>query len=240
MEEAEALGDSVLIMADGKLKAEGSSLFLKNHYGKGYQISLTGDSNTVADFSMADLEAWVLSSLPTSDIIASEGGTLTVGIQKEAVKYLSAFLKKIEEDQLFAWNVSNSTLEEVFLRLVTHSAKVTEGVTGKEMEKFCLLCVKRPAEIVTLLTSGGVKVTVGGVICSNCSFGSEETPQKNDGELISFHTYKKAIGTKQVEDVHDSLDLQLKEEVHGGRLLQIGALLRKNLAFHKKEKCTFS
>jgi ABC-type multidrug transport system ATPase subunit len=41
MEEADTLGDVISIMANGQLKASGSSLFLKNAFGKGYQINLT-------------------------------------------------------------------------------------------------------------------------------------------------------------------------------------------------------
>lgn len=35
MDEADLLGDRVAIMADGKLKCCGSSIFLKRHYGVG-------------------------------------------------------------------------------------------------------------------------------------------------------------------------------------------------------------
>ena len=40
MEEADVLGDTIAIMAAGRLKAHGSSLFLKARYGRGYQIQL--------------------------------------------------------------------------------------------------------------------------------------------------------------------------------------------------------
>ena len=40
MEEADALGDAVAILANGRLRAYGTPLFLKNAYGAGYQINL--------------------------------------------------------------------------------------------------------------------------------------------------------------------------------------------------------
>ncbi|CAN0348380.1 unnamed protein product [Pylaiella littoralis] len=40
MDEADLLGDRVAIMADGKLKCCGSSLFLKKHYGVGYNLTV--------------------------------------------------------------------------------------------------------------------------------------------------------------------------------------------------------
>jgi len=38
MDEADILGDRICIMADGKIKCCGSSLFLKNRYGVGYNL----------------------------------------------------------------------------------------------------------------------------------------------------------------------------------------------------------
>ncbi len=38
MDEADILGDRICIMAEGKIKCLGSSLFLKNRYGVGYNL----------------------------------------------------------------------------------------------------------------------------------------------------------------------------------------------------------
>jgi ABC-type multidrug transport system ATPase subunit len=40
MEEADALGDKIVILSGGRMRACGDQLYLKEHYGKGYQISL--------------------------------------------------------------------------------------------------------------------------------------------------------------------------------------------------------
>lgn len=40
MDEADALADRIAILADGKLRAVGSSLWLKSHYGVGYTLTL--------------------------------------------------------------------------------------------------------------------------------------------------------------------------------------------------------
>jgi ABC-type multidrug transport system ATPase subunit len=39
MEEADALGDKIVILSQGRMRACGDQLFLKEHYGKGYQVS---------------------------------------------------------------------------------------------------------------------------------------------------------------------------------------------------------
>lgn len=41
MEEADILADRIAIMAEGKVRCLGSSLFLKNRYGVGYNIILS-------------------------------------------------------------------------------------------------------------------------------------------------------------------------------------------------------
>ena len=38
--EADILGDRIAIMAEGQLRCAGSSLFLKRHYGVGYQLTI--------------------------------------------------------------------------------------------------------------------------------------------------------------------------------------------------------
>ncbi|CAN0520838.1 unnamed protein product, partial [Ectocarpus sp. 8 AP-2014] len=40
MDEADLLGDRVAIMADGALRCCGSSIFLKNYYGVGYNLTI--------------------------------------------------------------------------------------------------------------------------------------------------------------------------------------------------------
>lgn len=44
MDEADILGDRICIMADGKIKCCGSSLFLKNRYGVGYNLVIAKKS----------------------------------------------------------------------------------------------------------------------------------------------------------------------------------------------------
>ncbi len=43
MDEADVLGDRIGIMQDGKLVTVGSSLFLKNRYGVGYNLTVVKD-----------------------------------------------------------------------------------------------------------------------------------------------------------------------------------------------------
>jgi ABC-type multidrug transport system ATPase subunit len=48
MDEADILGDRICIMADGKIKCCGSSLFLKNRYGVGYNLVIAKKDRSAA------------------------------------------------------------------------------------------------------------------------------------------------------------------------------------------------
>ena len=62
-EEADILGDRIAIMAEGQLRCAGSSLFLKKHYGVGYQLTIEMN----AKVGTATATAKVASRLPEDD-----------------------------------------------------------------------------------------------------------------------------------------------------------------------------
>ena len=48
LEEADFLADTVMILHNGSVKAMGNPLFLKSHYGSGYQLNLIVDKDKAA------------------------------------------------------------------------------------------------------------------------------------------------------------------------------------------------
>ena len=64
MEEADALGDSIAILATGRLRAIGSPLFLKNRFGAGYSLNVI-----VAPERLQELRELVLGNLPGAEIV---------------------------------------------------------------------------------------------------------------------------------------------------------------------------
>jgi ABC-type multidrug transport system ATPase subunit len=48
MDEADILGDRIAIMAEGKVQCVGSSLFLKNNYGVGYNLVIAKNTRDPA------------------------------------------------------------------------------------------------------------------------------------------------------------------------------------------------
>ena len=78
MEEADSLSDKIGILSSGRLRALGSSFFLKNKFGGGYTITLTCDE--------ADTErviAMTMQKLPGSETLANAAGALSFGCQNE-------------------------------------------------------------------------------------------------------------------------------------------------------------
>jgi len=126
MEEADILGDTIAIMAKGKLRCEDSALHLKNKFGLGYRINLT----TSPERQM-ELKSLVNSMLPGSELVAESGGFLVYGVQTASIGNAIPFFQYIEQNKdrqdalVKDWGMSQTTLEEVFLK-VTKDAEAEE------------------------------------------------------------------------------------------------------------------
>jgi ABC-type multidrug transport system ATPase subunit len=113
MEEADVLGDRIAIMAHGRLKAIGNSISLKNKYGAGYRISIITNSVDV-------MKAKVTSMVPGAVLEDDSAGALIYQFPLSSTPSIPNFVKWLEsnsEGMVKAWGISQTTLEEVFLRL---------------------------------------------------------------------------------------------------------------------------
>lgn len=115
MEEAD-LGNNIMIMHNGQVRAYGDSLFLKQTYGKGYQINLTVDKNHIQEAQ--DLIKHVL---PTVSMESEEtSGIISCTVPKGDIRGLPRLFSWLESSSQASkivkeWGVSNTTLEQVFL-----------------------------------------------------------------------------------------------------------------------------
>ena len=182
MEEADCLADKIGILANGKLKTMGSSLFLKNKFGTGFRLTI----NCKAEDNHEVLE-FVTSKLPGAKILVSAGTNLTVGIPRSLAGIMPDFLKEIEHkmippegDKIQEYGISNSTLEEVFLAIA--GSEVTslesEGAGVLVSRSTCKLCCQAQTECVNAFTKIGVPFLVDGVICKACAEGLNPAPQR--------------------------------------------------------------
>jgi ABC-type multidrug transport system ATPase subunit len=131
MDEAELLADSVAVMKKGNLAALGSPLELKAQYGSALQFNILVPADGVEPTMEAiqerfnDCAEWIL-------VEAGAAGTISVNIAKikteeetqgVSVEALGAFVDwlEAEESGVTEYGFSNSSLEEVFLKVTEDS-----------------------------------------------------------------------------------------------------------------------
>ncbi|GAM27253.1 hypothetical protein SAMD00019534_104280 [Acytostelium subglobosum LB1] len=116
MEEADALGDKILIMDQGQLSGCGTSLHLKDRYGSGYKLHLiTTDLEKTQEFVRSHLPDAALDRINSMNIIY----TIPTMDQNFSnfLKLLATNTNNIEA-LITDWQIQNTTLEDVFLHLV--------------------------------------------------------------------------------------------------------------------------
>ena len=216
MQEADALSDRIAVMAEGRLRALGSALFLKNHYGKGYQLKIT-----VAPDDVQQLTDAVEQYLVGSSIVGKEAGAVTIGLKRSQLKNVPLLFKWIDAavgtagtELLKEWSISNSTLEEVFLRLcaadTTVNAAVDDAVDNTREDggiRKCVVCLTRPVNVVTLFTSTGIPVVLPNVMCYPCSFGpllAEEKAKEEKAQRLQEEKEEEKLDRIQWSAIEES------------------------------------
>ncbi|CAK4248260.1 unnamed protein product [Aphanomyces euteiches] len=118
MDEADILGDCIAIMAEGELRCCGSSLFLKNRYGAGYNFSLvkTEHCNTPA------LIEFVQNHVGEDARVLSNVGTeisfqLPLDCSHLFAKMFAELDDKLADLGVLSYGISVTTLEEVFIKV---------------------------------------------------------------------------------------------------------------------------
>ena len=132
MEEAEMLADRLGIMARGKMKCYGTSLFLKNNYGKGYRLTVLTDADRVEE-----VKAIVAARLPNAEVVSTSGGQVTFSLHMCPVNAIVAMIQFLEsrsyETSAFLdWGITQAGLEEVFLTVTGHGTANQSNVIRYE------------------------------------------------------------------------------------------------------------
>lgn len=139
MDEADILGDRIAIMASGQLRCAGSSLFLKKHYGVGYQLTIEknpksiGSSNHASnDDNVDDTLREIVHSVVKEAKLLSNVGTemsfqLPLGAASSFTTMFEALDAEVGNESIVTYGVSITTLDEVFLL-------VARGDSGEKTE----------------------------------------------------------------------------------------------------------
>lgn len=126
MEEADVLADRVAIVVDGEVRCVGTPLFLKNHYGQGYRLSLVAETGKVAE-----VEDLLPKLVPGAKLIDESGGSLVYSVPMDNLEGLKPVFKLMErKSEKPTWGTS-STLG---IRPVIYITRETDIASVKEIK----------------------------------------------------------------------------------------------------------
>ena len=131
MEEADVLCDRIAIMAGGELQCVGRSWQLKRRFGKGYTATITSMNKTEAhakkieqlmkEVFVQDVEEGEEAPASSCQLLEDAiGGVSKFEISRSDVVLSKVFEKlnsAMEEYEISDWGITETTLEEVFLKL---------------------------------------------------------------------------------------------------------------------------
>lgn len=134
MDEADVLGDKIAILSDGILQCTGSSLFLKNRYGAGYNLTCVKS----ASCNVAALSTAVASIIPAATILSDASLEVIFQIPMEDCDSIPELLSYLDEHlvelHVEEYGISLTTLEAVFLRIANDrtASNNLDDVTRKQ------------------------------------------------------------------------------------------------------------
>jgi ABC-type multidrug transport system ATPase subunit len=123
MDEADVLGDRIAIVKEGRLRAVGSSRFLKKRFGMGYLIRCSMEANA----DVRDVQDCISRHIPEASFISNAGTEFAMRLPKEAVVAFPQLFEEIDnrkrELSLTNYGIETTTLEEVFMRIVNEDTE---------------------------------------------------------------------------------------------------------------------
>ena len=133
MDEADILGDRIAIMAEGKVKCCGSSLFLKKRFGVGYNLVIAKKTRENAP----QIDTFVLTKIPNSIKLSEVSSEMTFQLPKETSYLFKEFFSELDQNLnrlgIGSYGVGITTLEEVFLKIGKGEEEMED--LGKEFKE---------------------------------------------------------------------------------------------------------
>lgn len=118
MDEADFLGDRICIMNDGKLVCAGSTIFLKNKFGVGYNITVAKKDSQAKSQPIIDL---ICKHVPSCKVTTDVSSEIALQLPMEEVDKFPKLFDELDarkkELNFDSYGVSITTLEEVFLKV---------------------------------------------------------------------------------------------------------------------------
>ena len=117
MDEADILGDRIAIMAEGDVQCNGTSLFLKNRYGVGYNLTIAKASRDLAP----QIDQFIIDRIPTAKKMQEVSSEISYQLPLESQSLFKNFFTDFDNNLskigVRSYGVGITTLEEVFLKI---------------------------------------------------------------------------------------------------------------------------
>lgn len=134
LDEADVLGDRIAIVKEGRLRAIGTSKFLKARFGMGYLMR----ASLTAEAKPEDVLQAVAGFVPEAEVVSAAGTEFSIRLPKDAVVSFPRMFERVdecaEELGIVNYGIETTTLEEVFIRIVNEDTELLI-VNHKEANK---------------------------------------------------------------------------------------------------------
>ncbi|KYR01293.1 ABC transporter A family protein [Tieghemostelium lacteum] len=118
MDEADYLGDRIGIISRGKLRCDGSSLFLKNRFGAGYLLTISKTNSTV---DTKPIEAFICQYITEAAVLSNAATEISFRLPSSSIAKFSNMFHELDmkknELYILHYGISVTTIEEVFLSI---------------------------------------------------------------------------------------------------------------------------
>ena len=137
MDEADLLGDRIAIMSDGIVQCCGSSMFLKQEYGVGYNLTMVKESGCNPENLKRTIGKYIDQS--QFELLSDVGTEIAFQLPMGASKKFPFLLKDIEDNRsrlrIYNFGIGVTTLEEVFLKVAEQGAAKAAAREAHKDEK---------------------------------------------------------------------------------------------------------
>ncbi|CAN0021601.1 unnamed protein product [Pylaiella littoralis] len=227
MDEADLLGDRVAIMADGALRCCGSSIFLKNHYGVGYNLTVVRDIQG-ADMSPA-FESGMASDEKTDE--PNSSGLNNTATQEGSVKPIKAMVRSHVKEATLLSNVG----AEVSFQLPNDASSSFQAMLTEIDDRRAELGINSYGLSVTTLEEVFLRVANGTADVAARKEIASITLQRQNSQsstMMEAATFKQT-GMANTSSKTEDLGIDRSKSLFGRHMM---ALLMKRLLTFKRDK----
>lgn len=237
MDEADLLGDRIAIMAAGRLRCAGSSMFLKKTYGVGYQLTIEKVKDREGPPVAHCISFDSVNQALTQDFALGNSSGLEV-LSEKRMKPMST-LPVVSHS---APGVSDAVLTEIVKGAVADSSLLSN--VGSEMS--FQLPMGATSQFAPMFEGLDKQLDIGGIVSYGVSITTldevfllvardgemEQSAPKKSADRLSESEAEKVNKVVKASNTQSRMDL----EQDGLFFRHLGALFKKRAAFFKRDK----